>query len=251
MIIYDFDGVMIDSLSEVLITAYNAASGNLVTRPQDLPEGFENLFRKNRFHVQPADDFPIFAQWCIDCSSRGIDPLLSPDEYKELIHTNDEPPNERRCRFFATRKRFIAKDRNSWLNLNYPMQPLWKRLQKAGGETIVILTNKNKSAVVELCGNYNLGIDPAKIYSAESGATKTENLRAIRGRFDQSHYYFVDDSLQNLLQLKGKFEINNDITFLLAVWGYVGPHDETMARANNIQSYTQEKFISFIESLEA
>ena len=250
MVIYDFDGVMIDSLSEVLVTAYNTASGELVTRLQDLPEGFEKLFRKNRYHVQPAEDFPILAQWCIDCLREGLVPLLNPAEYEELIDSNDEPPDERRNRFFATRERFLAKDRNSWLDLNRPMQPLWQRLQKVGAEAIVILTNKNKPAVIELCGNFDLAVDPANIYSAESGATKTDNLMAIRHRFNQSHYYFLDDSLQNLQQLRSKFDRENDITFLLANWGYTGPDDEEVARSNNIQSYTQEGFLSFIENLE-
>ena len=248
MIIYDFDGVMIDSLSEVLVTAYNTASGELVTRLQDLPEGFEVLFRKNRYHLQPADDFPILARWCIECLREGSDPLLTPEEYGDLIGSNDEPPDERRNRFFAARKRFLSKDRATWLDLNRPMQPLWQRLQEQSAEAIVILTNKNKPAVVELCGHFQLSIDPTNIYSAEEGATKSENLKAIRERFTHSHYYFLDDSLQNLQQLKSKFEKENDITFLLANWGYVGPDDEEEAILDGIQSLTQGGFLSFLDN---
>ena len=38
MLIFDFDGVLINSLDEVTLTAYNAATGNQVTSPADLPD---------------------------------------------------------------------------------------------------------------------------------------------------------------------------------------------------------------------
>lgn len=53
MLIFDFDGVLIDSLDEVILTVYNTATGQQVTRLTDLAQPLVELFRRNRFHVQP------------------------------------------------------------------------------------------------------------------------------------------------------------------------------------------------------
>jgi hypothetical protein len=45
MLILDFDGVLINSLDEVALTAYNATTGKLVTSLADLPTALVGLFQ--------------------------------------------------------------------------------------------------------------------------------------------------------------------------------------------------------------
>ena len=56
MLIFDFDGVLVNSLDEVVLTAYNAATDSLVTSLEQVPADLEQLFKRNRFHVQPIGD---------------------------------------------------------------------------------------------------------------------------------------------------------------------------------------------------
>ena len=43
MLIFDFDGVLIDSLDEVTVSAYNAVANELITALEKLPQELENL----------------------------------------------------------------------------------------------------------------------------------------------------------------------------------------------------------------
>jgi beta-phosphoglucomutase-like phosphatase (HAD superfamily) len=48
MLIFDFDGVLINSLDEVTLTAYNAVTGKQVTSLADLPTALVGLFQHNK-----------------------------------------------------------------------------------------------------------------------------------------------------------------------------------------------------------
>ena len=247
MMIFDFDGVTVDSLTEVMMTSYNSASGNLATHPGQLPRGFERLFRRNRYHVQPAADFSVFADWCARECARDPDRHLTPDEYREILASATESPADRRDHFFATRRSFFEKHRAAWFDLNAPYRPLWDVLIERGPEAMVVLTNKNKPAVLELCHHFGLKVLEANIYSAEAGATKMENLDAIRERFTRPRYYFIDDSLSNLRDLQGYLNGSTDVELCFADWGYVGPRDRRGATDSGFPSFSQEEFIDFLE----
>ena len=66
MILFDFDGVLIDSLNEVALTAYNAATENLFTSLSEIPGAAVALFKRNRFHVQQIGDAITLMNWCIE-----------------------------------------------------------------------------------------------------------------------------------------------------------------------------------------
>jgi FMN phosphatase YigB (HAD superfamily) len=248
MLIFDFDGVMIDSLDEVIVTAHNSVSKDLVKSLDDLPEGFEKVFRANRYHVQPAADFPVLAGWTLDVCTRSPDILLSRVEYRELLARDTEPPASRRNRFFAIRKVFTDSDHEAWLNLNRPYQPVWERLVDFGGANIVIMTNKNKQPVIALCQHFGLPVEAENIYSAEGGANKIDNLNAIHDRFRQDSYFFIDDSVPNLCDLDTHFNGRNEFNWILATWGYVGPGDRDEADRREFPCQSQEQFIAAMGS---
>ena len=243
MFIFDFDGVLVDSLSEVLVTAYNAVTGERHTNLDELPPNYERLFRHHRYRVQPAADFPVFAQWCIRNCGRDSPCDLTSAQFKKLVASAVDPPSLRRDRFFATRRKFLDSNRRAWLDLNQPYRPLWDVLVRRGADRLVILTNKNRLAVLELCHHFGMPVDSDKVYAAEGGATKIENLKAIQRRFRQPRYYFIDDSVLNLLELCDQGSIFAEVTFLMASWGYVGPGDEERARRVGISTFSQEEFI--------
>jgi hypothetical protein len=66
MLILDFDGVLINSLDEVALTAYNATTGKLVTSLADLPTALVGLFQRNRYHVQSIGDGILLMEWCLN-----------------------------------------------------------------------------------------------------------------------------------------------------------------------------------------
>ena len=78
MLIFDYDGVLLDSVREVAVTAYNMVQGTIATRLDQLPQNALELFLRNRFHVQPIGDAPVLMKWCLEVGESDPQKLLSP-----------------------------------------------------------------------------------------------------------------------------------------------------------------------------
>ncbi len=244
MLIFDFDGVLMNSMDEIVVTAYNAVTGKMVISLEELPDTLPWLFRRNRFHIQPIGDALPLMDWCRKNVQREPNKILSNQEYASIIQDAVQPVVYRTNRFFTVRGRFVKKDREAWLSLHSPNQPTWDELIRGGGDRVVILTNKNKKAVVELCLHFSLMVEPDNIYPGDEGATKTDNLKQIFNRFGKGPHTFIDDSVKNLRELDSA--INHKETLLkliLASWGYVGPSDESTARRMGFPIFTQKDLL--------
>jgi len=246
VIIFDFDGVLIDSVSETCITAYNAATGELKTSAKELPEGYLEVFLNNRYHVQPAGDFLPFTKWCIE-NRKNSSLTLSRSEFQKIVATNsDKSLTDRTELFFEARERFVQQDPQYWVSLHRPYEPLWSRLQNSDPTSIVLLTNKNKNAVIKITSHFGVKLAAENIYSGDKGVTKIQNLRSITERFATSPYAFLDDSYYNLIELKNSTPDNVPFLWYLATWGYVGPNDANLALAEGITPLTQDELIKHL-----
>jgi FMN phosphatase YigB (HAD superfamily) len=248
MLIFDFDGVLMDSVDEMIVTGYNAVIGAVATRLEELPGSSANLFRINRFHIQQAGDVIPLMEWCLAHAHEAPDRRLTAEEYQMLKRQARGTTLERTNHFFATRARFVERDLDRWRVLNAPYQPLWSVLQQQGGERVVILTNKNRAATVNLCHHFGLDVRPEHVFSGDHGVTKIDNLLQIQARFRQPPYVFLDDSLANLRELDTHFRTHElTLRLLLALWGYVGPEDADAAQAAGYGSVGQEEAIAMLE----
>ena len=249
MLIFDFDGVLLDSIREIVVTAYNMARGTLVTRLDQLPQNVFELFLRNRFHVQPIGDAPVLMQWSLEIGDIEPDKLLSPEEYEEIIKKADEPVATRTGRFFKTRNRFKSKDLDAWIALNTPVQPLWRILTEIPAEHLVLLTNKNREATISLSHHFGLMISDSNIYSGDHGTTKIENMTRIMQRFNRSKYTFIDDSVKNLREIDGHFNRKEKtVSLIFAEWGYTGPDDSLLAKNYGYRVPGIEEFIDHLKS---
>ena len=249
MLIFDFDGVIINSLDEITVTAHNALTGGLDTILSALSPNVIRLFQRNRFNVQGIGDVVTLMKWCKDNDSRDPEYVISPEAYESLRKSDETPLAERTRKFFATRNSFVHKDRERWLALNAPFPEIWNELKKIPVEQIVILTTKNREAVLQLCKFFGYELLDNNIYSGDDGVLKTENLNAIHERFKAGPYVFIDDSLSNLKELDRHFNTPDSkfINLILAAWGYIGPEDAGMAAAIGYDIYSQEDFITYLK----
>ena len=251
MLIFDFDGVLLNSVVEMSITAYNTVTGGLATSPDDLPGSAAELFVTNRYHVQPAGDAINLMTWCIDNAGLPGDHRLEPEEYLVIREASDVPLKERTVSFFAGRKRLVAQDPVQWASLNTVYQPVWDVLKGQDAEGIVILTNKNREATVTLCHHFGLAVREGNVYSGDNGTTKIENLLEIRARFGRERYGFVDDSIGNLEELDAHFNRDEPLLeLMLASWGYIGPDDHAAARRAGYAIYEQADLIARVTSMK-
>jgi len=247
MWIYDFDGVLLNSLDEVAVSAYNAVTGKMVTEIEKIPPDLVGLFKRNRFHFQPAGDVIPLMQWCLDTHFDEPGRLLTQSEFLNITGKTTEPLISRTERFYAARNRFAELDSQRWLSLNRPFQPVWNELIKRGGEQVVILTNKNREAVFKQCRYFGLNISKENIYAGDDGATKTSHLNTLFKRFSDRLLYFIDDSLKNLQDLNAHFnKPSNMLSLFLASWGFIGPDDIKTARSSAFPVLSQKDLIALL-----
>jgi len=248
MLIFDFDGVLVNSLNEVVMTAYNAATSQTGVDPTVVPAPLAGLFKRNRFHFQSAGDAVLLMQWCLVHYENEPEKILSADEYQEILQSSRQPLLERLHHFYDIRSRMMTEDIDAWRALNTPFQPIWQALIERGGKRVVLLTNKNREAVSNLCRYFNLAVIDENIYSGDNGATKIENLESIRQRFMHTHYRFLDDSVKNLRLIDTAFNRTSPlISLLFAQWGYSGPNDKETAQRYGYTSCTQDDIIHMLD----
>jgi len=250
MLIFDYDGVLMDSVREIAVTAYNMLNNTIATRLDQLPQNALGLFLRNRFHVQPIGDAPVLMKYCLEIGEDDPDKLMSPEEYEEIIKQVDEPIAARTTRFFETRNIFKTKDLKAWTELNAPVQPLWQVMVEKPADNLVLLTNKNREATILLSKHFGLTISNDNIYSGDHGTTKIDNMTQIIQRFGKPSYEFIDDSVKNLREIDEHFNRDKEktISLIFAAWGYTGPDDARTAKDFGYQVVTLDEFS---ESLQA
>ena len=249
MLIFDFDGVLINSLNEIVLTTYNATTGSLVTRQAEVPAGLVRMFKNNRFHVQPIGDAIALMRWCLDHWQENVEKILTRKEYLAIIHRSDTALKQRTTRIYAARQRFISKDIKRWFNLHQTYQPLWDELIRHQQHPFVILTNKNHDATLRLCRHFGLDTDADDIYSGDNGVTKIENMLKIRERYRRQQFVFIDDSIKNLQELDLHFNQDDKALLLaLATWGYIGAEDTQLATQSGYPAWQQTDVIKLFNN---
>jgi len=248
MLIFDFDGILLNSVYEAGMNAYNTVTDSTATAFSELPPGCLESFVVNRFHFRPAGDSLPLMEWCLSHGLKTPERILLEAEYAELLRNETRPLKERTIRFFEKRKVVMAKDPVAWAETNKPYQPIWSALQKAGAHRVVILTNKNIQAVLELARYFGLNLEQKNIYTGDDGTTKIENLQAIHTRFKKDRYLFVDDSLGNLKELEHEFSSAPfRLELALGAWGYLGPDDRNTAVNIGYRVLEQQDLIDLLE----
>lgn len=248
MLIFDFDGVLINSLDEVVLTTYSAATGSLVTSPAEVPSDLVQMFKDNRFHVQAIGDAIALMNWCLINWRRDLQKILTREEYRTIAQGADMALADRTNRIYDTRKRFIEKDIGRWFALHRTYQPLWDELIRHKNFPFAILTNKNHDATLRLCRHFGLNMDAKDIYSGDNGVTKIENMLRIQERFGQEAFSFIDDSVKNLNELDLFFNTEKKVlTLLLATWGYTGAQDAAMAQEYGYEVVQQTDVVRHLD----
>jgi FMN phosphatase YigB (HAD superfamily) len=248
MLIFDFDGVLINSLDEVVLTAYNAATDSLFTSMTEIPADLVRLFKSNRFHVQPIGDAIALMNWCLKKWQQNPQKILSRKEYQTIARDSDMALTDRTHLIYDTRKRFIAKAIERWFSLHQTYQPLWDELIQRKNHPFIILTNKNHDATLRLCRHFSLNIDAKDIYSGDNGVTKIENMLRIQARFGRQQFFFIDDSLKNLQELDHHFNRGKKVLSLaLAAWGFIGAEDLAMAPESGCPTFQQTDVVRLLD----
>lgn len=243
--LFDFDGVLIDSVREAGLSAYNAVTGTKAVMLEEMPKTCLDLFYNNRFIFYKPGNLYLLMQWCVENYQDRPDHILSKEEFQKYIEKESRPLNELGAFFYSVRIAFMDSAPEKWVAINYPFQPVWDALVKYGADKFIILTAKNKKAVLRLTDHYGLKVLEENIYSGDGGKTKIENFKEIFFRFAKQDYYFVDDHLINLKDIDLAFNTDSEklISLALCDWGYGWQGDFSEARSRGYDVLSQSDLI--------
>ncbi len=216
-VIFDFDGVLLDSKDELIVTGYNVRRDSCVKSLSEIPTPLINFMTKHRTYARNAGETAYLAALAYDARENTV---MSREEFLErLSHLLKEDLLTLQKNFFAARGRFLAEDKEAWYALNTPFQPLWDFVSKNTAPSI--LTYKNEEAVRELARHY--GLELAAVYSIPTGTPKAKKLQELVEEFKGDKLFYVDDSYTNLSEIYS-FGVKG-VELLLATWGYGCPEE--------------------------
>ncbi len=243
MILFDFDGVLVDSAIEIAISAYNFHTGSEVIDPDGLPVGFLEIFRTNSHLIVAAHRLGAQARWCLEHLEKGggVSSVISHADFDEYLRSIGGVKTDLAADFFKVRHWFMEAHPENWLAVNRPFEPLWTAVREMDQNKLAILTNKNRPAVLQIARHYELLLEPERIYSADGGSTKSQNVVVIDEKHRSESYVFLDDALENLHVLPKV--LPGRITPVLAGWGYNSDEDKAAARHSKIAILSQKEFI--------
>ena len=224
LLLLDFDGVIVNSIDECLLTSYNAFQkfeNNGVSLALDLSDitppqqKYFNLYRK---FVRPAGEYYLLHRAYKD----KIEIIDSKSYHELLIFYKDKLPYYQK-EFFNERKRLRLVNREKWLRLHSVYNNLaecWNILINIFN--IYIVSNKDKASIILLMNHFNLLVNENQIFGAENGNDKSIIITNIinENSAEPDNVYFIDDNLDNLINVK-----KIGIKLYLAMWGYGNPDE--------------------------
>jgi len=230
-LLWDFDGVICDSLDECLLTSYNAflqykkGKGGSIRNPGDIPESVKDFYYHTRQYVRrPGEYLTLYEAFeagkRLDDYSHFRDFL---SKHKQSIQGYEED-------FIKARERLRQNGMSEWLDLHhgYPwVNEKWEKLKK--NFEFYIVSNKDRQSIFLILEHLGLGIEDENIFGKEFSIHKARIIEHIlsKQRIPRKDVYFIDDHYSHLLDVASL-----GIRLFFATWGYGKP--ETYGNAGVI-----------------
>lgn len=243
MIIFDFDGVLIDPIQELALVSYNLVSASRLFSIEELPKDYLKLYLRNHHLVVTPKNILDLSLWSVATLESGgnTDSILSREELSSA-HLSQKHSFTAKD-FFEVRKWLMEEHSSKWLELNKPFPEIWRATQKLDPNKYFILTNKNRSAVEKICEYYGLKILSSRLFTGETGRTKHQNILELdKLETSDTNYIFVDDAIENLEILYPV--LPGRIHPVLATWGYNNAEDRLTAQKHGFELASEADFVA-------
>ena len=221
LLVFDFDGVLVDGMAEYWWSARRAA---LALRPgQCLPELAPPGFAQLRPLIHKGWEMVLAA---LELSRPDLDlPAFLADYDAHLTAALQRwqlGPEALQSSLETLRSEAIRHDPASWLALHHPYPGVPERLRQlaAEGSDWLVLTTKGGAFARELLQAY--GLEPWAVYGHEQGS-KPEVLLQLSAE-QPAPLWFVEDRRPTLETVRRTAGLEAVRCFLVS-WGYLGPGD--------------------------
>lgn len=224
-VVFDFDGVVVDSIDEcflVAVSAYNKMGGKI-----KLTRESKNLYKKYRAYLRITEDHVP----ALKMIEKGI---FKKDYIKNSRNKFNKEKKEFVKNFYETRRELQKNDIKKWISLHKPFEEvinLIKRNEKKWN--IFISSTKDKNSIAKILQSFGIRISSKRIFSREFSNDKSEHVKAISKlyKIPESRIIFIDDVLENLEMIKRKSEAK----LALASWGYTTKEHINIAKEKGIK----------------
>ncbi len=233
----DFDGVVCDSMREVVAVATQAylrlepdasVVRDLAQRGEDDPRF--RTFRRLVPLGNRAEDFGI----ALAAVQNGIT-IDTQEEYDHYRRAFDRHWIDIYHKvFYRCRRELIDASPERWLALHRPFTSFLELLDAhASGHTYAIATSKDGASVRRLLEHFGVRdlFRSELIFDKDTGVTKAAHLQALSGQLGcpMASITFVDDKLNHLEKVRSL-----GVHPVLATWGYNTPREHRLARERGI-----------------
>lgn len=244
MLVFDFDGVMANSIHESFVTALNTHWRLLGGRglpldgpiepPQaifDFERAHEDLFRGFR-EVMPlgnrAEDYLVMLRSLVDAQG----PIHSQEAFEARKRDMDAAMLHRfHDAFYAARRKLQDDDPETWMALVPPFEPVVEAVGGLSERFILgIATAKDRASVHLQLEHYGLlPLFEDRVLDKDFARKKRQHLTAFHERFGVpfERMHFIDDKVSHLLDVA---ELG--VHGYLALWGFNGQRERAIARQN-------------------
>lgn len=202
--VFDFDGVIFDTSFEAFRIACTATK--LIDNP--FSSDLDNLyseFMMLRPYVGPAWNY----YYVIENIIKKKNSCYLDWNYSSACKSFEKD-------FFKTRKYWSAKEKEKWLNLQKPYFEVIDILERQNIKP-VILTNKNKEAVVELLENENIAY--RKVISMTDFSREKTKGDVLNEELSD-YIFFIDDHYPTIVDVVIKNNKPTKRVIKYATWGY-------------------------------
>ena len=245
-LLWDFDGVIVDSIDECLITSYNAflkhqSKSEFIDNLGNIPEMVTSEFKRIRKYVRAPRGYSILHKAIHD--GKNINSFSDFDDYfnchKEEIGSYEDT-------FYSMRNKLRNRNSQYWMNLHYVypwIKDSWDLLKHYFEYFIV--SNKDAHSISLILQNAGMTIDTNRIFAKEFNIEKAKIVKHILDNYEieKDNAFFIDDNSVNLAELR---KLN--IRLFFANWGY---EEVLKAKKDGIITLDKDDFVNqLLESHE-
>lgn len=230
-LVFDFDGVICDSIKECYFTAFNLYYKND-------NKTFSIFYKKNFFKLKKLR---VFVKSGLDyfVVIHILDKKLiinNKKDFENIKIISNISENKIDKLFYNYRKKFAKKNYNLWITMN----PLYKGLKKIlikliKDNILYVLTYKNKKSVLDILNHNKIFIPKENVISIPY--TKSKKIFFKKN----NNYIFIEDNISNLLDID---TIN--VKRYLAQWGYNSNSEISLAKKKKINILSIDKIKNLI-----
>jgi phosphoglycolate phosphatase-like HAD superfamily hydrolase len=229
----DFDGVLFDTLKEVYLVNRCLYKG--IGLFDEVNKENYALYSKYKYLVYNIWMFYYYNPLLFD----GCDNIAN-EFHNALLNRNIEKENAFCNEFLKIRADLVKNNYDFWKSLETPYDFFFeiKKLYEEIKPEIVVVSKKNKAAIVERFHSYGFNLPEDKVFAREvldKYSTKGEFMVEYMAQNGFESAVFVDDNNNNLKTCNNYPQIRQ----ILALWGNAQP---------NLDGYNQEEAFSEIKN---